>query len=159
VARAEWHGSLARFQALDDNRDGMLTRAEVFGVEPPAADLFSSVDVNRDGAITQNEWHWSEDSFRQRDANRDGRLNRDEFVTTAAKRSGAFTAGYNRGQNDGRNAGREDRQRNQGWDLEGQTELEAADAGYTPQLGARGEYQAGYRDGFRQAYREGYGPR
>jgi hypothetical protein len=43
-----------------------------------------------------------------------------------------------------------------GWDLEGQRELEYADAGYTPQAGSLSEYQDGYREGFRSAYREGY---
>ena len=58
---------------------------------------------------------------------------------------------------DGRNAGREDRERNQGWDLDGQRELERADYGYSDGLGSREEYQAGYRAAFRAGYREGYG--
>ena len=53
-------------------------------------------------------------------------------------------------------AGREDFVRNQGWDLEGQRELEQADSGYTPQVGTLSDYQAGYREGFRNAYREGF---
>ena len=59
---------------------------------------------------------------------------------------------------DGRQAGREDGARRV-WDLHGQRELEQADAGYRNELGARDQYQAGYREGFRQAYAEGYGPR
>ena len=47
---------------------------------------------------------------------------------------------------------------NQGWDLEGQRELEQADSGYQPQMGARTDYQAGYRESFRVAYREGFDP-
>ena len=46
--------------------------------------------------------------------------------------------------------------RNQGWDLEGQRELETADSGYQPGLGPKVEYQAGYREAFRRAYREGW---
>ena len=38
--------SRVNFDLLDDNRDGVLTRVEVFGTEPPP-DLFASVDVNR----------------------------------------------------------------------------------------------------------------
>ncbi|OFW22289.1 MAG: hypothetical protein A3G21_01740 [Acidobacteria bacterium RIFCSPLOWO2_12_FULL_66_21] len=45
------------------------------------------------------------------------------------------------------------------WDLEGQRELEQADAGYDQRLGAREDYQAGYRAGFRLGYRQGFGPR
>ena len=59
---------------------------------------------------------------------------------------------------DGRQAGRADGARRT-WDIEGQRELEQADAGYLSELGPRDQYQAGYREGFRQAYTEAYGPR
>ena len=58
---------------------------------------------------------------------------------------------------DGRQAGKEDRQRRDKWDLEGQRELEQADAGYRPEVGSRAAYQSGYRTGFRTGYREGFG--
>ena len=45
------------------------------------------------------------------------------------------------------------------WDLEGQRELEQADAGYETRLGRREDYQAGFRAGFRRGYTEGFGPR
>ena len=157
VSRAEWHGTAERFEALDDNRDGVLTRAEMRGTNDPPPDLFSSVDVNRDGSVSTEEWHWSRASFTARDTNRDGRLSREEFAGSAAqKQEGAFRAGQERGLSDGRAAGREDRQRNQGWDLEGQRELETADAGSQARFGSRQEYQAGYREGFRRGYREGW---
>ena len=76
-----------------------------------------------------------------------------------AQQSAAYRAGYERGLTDGRAAGREDHTRNQGWDLDGQRELEQADAGYRESLGARADYQAGYRAAFRIGYREGFGPR
>ena len=157
VSRGEWHGSAARFNALDSNRDGVLTRTEMIGDEPPPS-LFASVDVNRDKVIARDEWHWSRASFDRRDSNRDGRLSEAEFTgeTSRATRSAGFRAGYDRGVTEGRAAGREDRQRNQGWDLEGQRELETADSGYEERFGPRAEYQAGYRDGFRRAYREGW---
>ncbi|HUR33846.1 MAG TPA: hypothetical protein VM032_08620 [Vicinamibacterales bacterium] len=156
VTRSEWHGSREAFDRLDGNRDGVLSGTELYDSAPPP-DLFSSVDVNRDGQITREEWHWSKASFDQRDRNRDGRLSRAEFAPTAQGQSGAYQAGYERGRSEGLQAGREDRQRNQGWDLEGQRELETADSGYTAAAGPRAEYQAGYRDGFRMAYREGFG--
>jgi hypothetical protein len=68
-------------------------------------------------------------------------------------------AGYDRGLSEGREAGRADKANNYGWDLDGQTELERADSGYSSQLGSLADYQAGYREGFRLAYREGFGPR
>ena len=71
--------------------------------------------------------------------------------------SAAWRSGYARGLADGRAAGREDRERKQGFDLDGQRELETADAGYDARDGSRADFQAGYRAAFRLAYREGYG--
>jgi Ca2+-binding EF-hand superfamily protein len=157
ITRSEWHGSLQAFDRLDGNRDGVLSGTEVRG-NVPTPDLFTSLDVNRDNRITLNEWHWSRQSFEERDRNRDGHLTADEFTSVGAmSTSAAYRAGAERGRIEGLQAGREDRERNQGWDLEGQRELETADSGYSASLGSRAEYQAGYREAFRQAYREGYG--
>jgi len=156
VTRDEWQGARAAFDRLDGNRDGVLSGTEVTGNEPPP-DLFTSVDSNRDEQITRDEWRWSRSSFDARDRNRDGRLSRDEFSPGGQTQSRAWQAGYERGRIEGLQAGREDRERNQGWDLDGQRELETADSGYTSALGAREDYQAGYRDAFRAAYREGFG--
>ena len=130
----------------------------MYGSEP-GPELFTTVDVNQDGSIARREWHWSQASFDQRDTNHDGRLSREEFSpapTPFTARNSTTRAGYDRGVLDGRQAGKEDRAVNR-WDLEGQRELEQADAGYHPGLGPREEYQAGYREGFRLAYREGFG--
>lgn len=156
VTRDEWHGTRARFDALDRNRDGVLTRAEAAGTDAPA-DLFEAIDLNNDRMIARSEWRWSAASFDARDGNRDGRLSRDEFNDAAPDRTGTYRAGYDRGMAEGRQAGREDRERNQGWDLDGQRELEQADSGYDAGMGPRAEYQAGYREGFRRGYREGWG--
>lgn len=161
VTRAEWHGSSAVFDALDANRDGVLTRAEAIGTgdAQDARDEFRSVDVNGDGAIARNEWHWNTAAFDRLDANRDGRLTRQEWDNSPAvvlpQQTPAYRAGYERGRQDGVQAGREDKPR--GWDLEGQRELEQADAGYQGSMGNRADYQAGYRSGFRRGYREGFG--
>jgi Ca2+-binding EF-hand superfamily protein len=160
ISRDEWHGTRANFDMLDDNRDGVLTRAEVLGAEPPP-DLFTSVDINRNGTIARDEWHWSPGSFDRLDKNRDGRLTPEEFSGTVpgATPSQAYQAGHDRGLIEGRAAGREDRERKQGWDLEGQRELEQADSGYDAGMGLRADYQAGYRAAFRVGYREGFGTR
>jgi hypothetical protein len=157
ISRAEWHGGVVRFNALDDNRDGFLSRTEILGTEPPS-DLFTSVDINRDRLITLDEWHWSGASFSARDRNRDGRLTQEEFsgAAPAATQSAAYRTGYERGTIEGRAAGREERLNNRAWDLEGQSELETADSGYQPGMGPRADYQAGYREGFRRAYRDGW---
>lgn len=158
VSRAEWHGTAERFDALDDNRDGQLTRAEIRDGNQPPADVLSSLDLNRDGIITRDEWRGSRVNFDRRDANRDERLTRQELgAPDAAPQSEAWRQGHERGLVEGRQAGKEDKDRNQGWDLEGQRELETADSGYQARFGPRADYQGGYREGFRRGYREGWG--
>lgn len=165
VSRREWRGDRAGFDRLDENRDGHLTRAEM-AVDASLTD-FGSLDVDRNGVISRGEWPESSASFSRLDRNRDGRLTAAEFNDRGADatspgpsdRTPAYRAGYERGMADGRTAGREDRDRNQGWDLDGQRELDEADAGYRSDLGARVEYQAGYRAAFRIGYGEGYGRR
>jgi Ca2+-binding EF-hand superfamily protein len=159
VDEMEWHGTRARFQALDDNRDGYLTPSELAGTAEPPPDLFASVDRNKDGAVTRDEWYWDDASFKVRDVNGDGRISRDEVNRTGGTTPAQVQAhkmGFDRGLSDGRTAGQQDRERNWGWNLEGRLELERADFGYRNEMNARAEYQAGYRSGFRQGYREGY---
>jgi len=159
VARNEWHGTIAVFDALDTNRDGVLTRVEAVGSEGTPQDEFRNVDVSGDGFIAKNEWHWNQTAFDRLDDNRDGRLSRQEWdnspQTMLPQQTPAFRSGFERGRQEGIQAGREDKPRV--WDLEGQRELEQADSGYQPSMGARADYQAGYRLGFRRGYREGFG--
>ena len=183
ISRDEWRDARAAFDRFDENRDGVLTRAEYSSAAvDDDAERFSILDVDRNGAITRGEWRGSAASFTRLDRNRDGRLSPQEYevdnprgvsadddrlyrpqgqatVRTPATETRAYRAGYDRGLADGRNAGREDRQRNQGWDLDGQRELERADYGFSDTLGSRTDYQAGYRAAFRLGYGEGYGPR
>jgi hypothetical protein len=124
---------------------------------PP--DLFTSLDMNRDRAITPNEWQWSRASFDRLDLNHDGRLSMAELKgTTVAEpaRSAAYRAGYERGLIEGRQAGREERLANRAWDLEGQRELDTADSGYNSGMGPLADYQTGYREAFRTGYRDGW---
>jgi hypothetical protein len=160
LTRAEWHGTMQLFDAMDANHDGVVTRVEMIGTEL-APELFSSVDVNRDGAIALNEWHWSRAAFERRDVNHDARITRDEFdgpgtVGTSGTQGGAYKAGFARGEAEARAQGKEDRVRNQGYDAEGQRELDTADSGYEARLGPKADYQAGYRAGWRRGYPEGW---
>jgi Ca2+-binding EF-hand superfamily protein len=82
----EWHATSREFNRLDRNSDGVLSRAEL-GAEPPTApatESFASLDTNRNGTISFNEWHWSRASFDRRDTNRNGVLDRNEFRGTGA---------------------------------------------------------------------------
>jgi len=158
ISKTEWHGSASRFATLDVNHDGFVSRTEMVGTTAPP-DLFTSLDMNRDRSITPNEWQWSRASFDRLDLNHDSKLSVAELkeaTPTEAARSAAYRAGYERGLVEGRQAGREERLANRAWDLEGQTELEQADSGYNPSMGARADYQTGYREAFRKAYREGW---
>jgi Ca2+-binding EF-hand superfamily protein len=159
VSRNEWHGTTSQFMALDTNHDGSITRVEMVGQDAPP-ELFSNLDINRDRVITPDEWQWSRASFDARDVDHNGRLTREEFngLANQPTTSAAYKAGQARGLADGRQAGREDKTINGGvWDLEGQRELEQADAGYNANMGPRADYQAGYREAFRRGYREGFG--
>jgi Ca2+-binding EF-hand superfamily protein len=182
ITQDEWRHDRASFTRADRNGNGVLTRREFLGeeartdrdadddAEAPVG-RFVDLDTNRDGRVSRTEWRGSRAAFDLLDDNRDGLLTRAEIADSgavaapdrspdqAATRTRAYRAGEDRGLADGRNAGREDRRNNAGWDLDGQRELEQADAGYDAGLGVRAEYQAGYRAGFRSGYREGFGPR
>lgn len=157
-------GAARRNQAAE--RDSSTASSPLFA--DWTAHGFDSLDHNRDGRIAADEWHFERDSFLRADHNGDGVISRAEFLNedmaslnareTPANtaHTAVYRAGYARGEIEGRAAGREDRERQQGWDLEGQRELEGADSGYDVSLGPRSEYQAGYRAGFRRAYREGW---
>jgi hypothetical protein len=74
-----------RFDRLDRDRDGRITRNEVLS---PRAAAFRKLDVNHDNLLTFEEWSVrTTDRFAGADANRDGWLSRVEFATTKPKRS------------------------------------------------------------------------
>jgi len=102
IARSEWQGSSASFRAHDWNRDGVLSGEEVRAggqrggsLEErdfdPADDQFAtwseagfaSLDHNRDGRISSNEWHGDLETFRRVDRNRDSTLSRAEFLASS----------------------------------------------------------------------------
>ncbi|MEO5739111.1 MAG: hypothetical protein ABIS29_00755 [Vicinamibacterales bacterium] len=166
ITRNEWGMSTGDFNRLDMNRDNRISRFEfetdtaAYSDDNYLPDQFYTFDVNHDGWLTRTESRMPSVEFDRFDTNRDNRVSRREFENVAVSndtaRSGAWRSGYDRGILEGRAAGREDYTRQQGWDLEGQRELEQADSGYTPQLGTLIDYQGGYREGFRSAYRTGF---
>jgi Ca2+-binding EF-hand superfamily protein len=169
ITRAEWRGNAQAFREHDTNHDGVLSGDEVWmrrgrnGNRDTELNQrsFASLDRNNNGVITSGEWIGRAEDFRALDADGDGVITQWEYEQgRTVTQTPAYRAGRERGLADGRQAGREDKTINGGkWDLEGQRELETADAGYNSNLGARADYQAGYREGFRSGYREGFGPR
>jgi Ca2+-binding EF-hand superfamily protein len=170
VTRNEWNMSNADFNRLDVNRDNRISRYEFENDTAAYHDYryspaqFNAFDKNRDGWLTRAESGMRAVEFDGLDTNRDNRVSRFEFENAATasdttnnrNRSGAWRSGYDRGIQEGRAAGREDFVRHQGWDLEGQRELEQANSGYTPQMGTVSDSQAGSREAFRSAYRAGF---
>lgn len=77
-----------RLEALDTNRDGMLSRDEI-QAHPHLAQRFDEIDANHDGILSRNEltaWHQQHrkggegghGGLRQLDTNHDGQLERSE---------------------------------------------------------------------------------
>lgn len=182
ITRAEWRGSDESFREHDLNHDGVLSGEEVSpralnnGMDRSRREemvaRFERADRNGDGQIARREWTGTTAAFKRMDDDGDGVVTRQEYLefaqnravgtsgTAIATNTRAYRAGYDRGIIEGRQAGKEDKGVNGGnWDLDGQRELEQADSGYTPELGERTDYQAGYRAGFSLGYREGFGPR
>jgi Ca2+-binding EF-hand superfamily protein len=96
VERSEWHGGSAAFNALDRNRDGVLSRFEVVGGQDTTGetwDQFADLDYDHDGTIARDEWHWSRATFDRRDVNRDGVLSRREFEVAGGAPTGTSGAG------------------------------------------------------------------
>lgn len=81
VSRNEWYGNTTEFRRLDRNNDGRLSRYEVVGSEASfdTFDEFNALDHDRSGTLSRAEWHWSNLSFNQQDANRDNIISRQEF--------------------------------------------------------------------------------
>jgi hypothetical protein len=87
ITRAEWRGTAQEFDDNDWNNDGRLSGDEVrMGVSV----RFGDMDQNRDGIITRNEWRGNAQAFDQRDWNNDGRLSGDE-VRIGAQRTYDWT--------------------------------------------------------------------
>ena len=160
---AQSHSPRVRFDEMDVNHDGVISRSEWRGTDRD----FRAYDVNGDGVVT-----WREMTPNGRSADRQGdhdqQSARDqenararetraaESNQPARETSRAFEAGRQRGQEEGRQAGLEDSYRRR-WDLDGQQELESADSGYRSDFGSLEEFQAGYREAFMTAYRAAFG--
>jgi hypothetical protein len=57
----------------------VLTRSEVVGETSNQFDSFASLDADRSGTLTPDEWKWTTRSFTRYDTDNNGRLTRREF--------------------------------------------------------------------------------
>jgi Ca2+-binding EF-hand superfamily protein len=100
IERTEWNGSRESFVVHDWNGDNILSGDEVRAggrreaapqetdfnpARPGAFDAwtdasFTTIDRNRDGRVSANEWYYDTESFVRADRNRDGFLARAEFL-------------------------------------------------------------------------------
>ena len=102
ISRQEWRGSAQSFRTHDWNGDGVLSGDEVRAGarrtndprEPDPFDSdqrdyqftdwtargFTTLDHDRNGRITRDEWHFDLEDFRRADHNRDGWISRAEFL-------------------------------------------------------------------------------
>ena len=95
ISRREWNGSVQSFRVHDWNDDGVLSGDEVRvgATQPQNRDQdydptrrpmfydwnqrgFTTIDVNRDGRVTRDEWRYDRESFRRADQNGDDVLSR-----------------------------------------------------------------------------------
>jgi hypothetical protein len=82
VVRGEWPYRLEEFLRIDRNRDNQIEIGEfrLGDIDDDREDRFEYLDLNNDGRLTRNEWHGSLDTFRWLDRNGDGVLHRTEVV-------------------------------------------------------------------------------
>jgi Ca2+-binding EF-hand superfamily protein len=79
VSRAEWHGDSESFAILDGSRDRVLTLSE-FRNRTRLSERFGWLDQNDDGRLSRDEWEGSADAFAFFDRNRDGTVTREEYA-------------------------------------------------------------------------------
>lgn len=98
ITRDEWNGSERSFRNHDWNGDGVLSGNEVRTGRQRDTDLadhnpdrfernlnwtranFTSLDHNRDGRLSANEWHFDFETFRRVDANANNSISLQEFL-------------------------------------------------------------------------------
>jgi hypothetical protein len=98
ITREEWNGNARSFRNHDWNGDGVLSGNEVRSGAHRDTDLadhnpsslernlswtranFNSLDHNRDGRLSANEWHFDLETFRRVDANGNDALSLQEFL-------------------------------------------------------------------------------
>jgi Ca2+-binding EF-hand superfamily protein len=88
VARSEWRGTAQEFRERDWNNDGVLSGAELrdntWNDRENSAEVFASLDRNRDGRLNRGEWRGDRAAFLRADRNNDNMVSRGEFLNLDA---------------------------------------------------------------------------
>lgn len=84
-AASEQSREAKRFDRVDKNRDGRISRTEMLS---PRVKDFRKLDVDGNNLLTFDEWSVATDNrFKGADKNGDGGLSREEFATTKQKKA------------------------------------------------------------------------
>lgn len=88
-ARKEGKKKPRKFEQCDADGDGVVSREEFLACFPKGQDRFDAMDANKDGKLTKEEWRTYADArreehrraeFKRCDLNGDGMLSLEEFV-------------------------------------------------------------------------------
>jgi Ca2+-binding EF-hand superfamily protein len=95
ITRAEWQYDLDSFYRVDRDRNNVLSRAEFLGgdFDDDRGDRFDYLDADGNNRVTRQEWHASADAFNWLDRNRDGVLSRSEVEGNNPTDTGADAFG------------------------------------------------------------------
>ena len=87
ITRAEWQYDPDSFYRVDRDRNNVLSRAEFLGgdFDDDRGDRFDYLDADGNNRVTRQEWHASADAFTWLDRNRDGVLSRVEVEGNAPR--------------------------------------------------------------------------
>ena len=86
ITRSEWRGNLQSFRQHDRNGDNVLSGDEVRVIQdtPETAQelstVFARADPNNDRVLSRNEWYGDRQTFERVDGNNDGRISLAEFL-------------------------------------------------------------------------------
>jgi len=94
VTRSEWRGNDRSFDVHDWNRDGVLSGDELRpgnrrdrDDDRDWTDRFDRLDRNNDGSISRSEWPRDRETFDLLDRNNDGRLSQSELTDRTSRRA------------------------------------------------------------------------